>query len=91
MKSMQLLEVNMLKAFTLLWDLCAKGMQSKIKAQAYFVSEIKVNPIKLIKSIKNHALNYHEHQFEMSIILMQYIFYYVKSIRSLCRNTQNMF
>ena len=42
-------------------------MQSKIEASKDF-DKIKNNPIELLKSIKQHALNYQEHRYEMSII-----------------------
>jgi hypothetical protein len=44
-------------------------MQSKIESNTKFEAEIKGNPIKLLKILKQHALNYHEHHYEMSIIL----------------------
>jgi hypothetical protein len=69
MKRKQALEFNMSKAYSFLWSQCAKGMQSKIEALSDYNSKIKGNPIELLKTIKQHALNYQEHRYEMSIIL----------------------
>ena len=68
MKRKQALETNMSKAYAFLWDQCSKGMQNKVEARSDFVSDIKDNPIELLKAIKQHALNYQEHRYEMSII-----------------------
>ncbi len=43
-------------------------MQNKIEARSDY-NELKDDPIKLLKAIKQHALNYQEHRYEMSIIL----------------------
>ena len=43
-------------------------MQSKIESRSDYESKIKKNPIELLKAIKQHALNYQEHRYEMSII-----------------------
>jgi hypothetical protein len=69
MKRKQSLEVNMTKAYAFIWDQCAKAMQNKIEARTEFATKIKGNPIKLLQAIKQHALNYQEHRYEMSIIL----------------------
>jgi Reverse transcriptase (RNA-dependent DNA polymerase) len=69
MKRKQSLEVNMTKAYAFLWDQCAKAMQNKIEARTDYVTTVKSNPIELLKAIKQHALNYQEHRYEMSIIL----------------------
>jgi len=44
-------------------------MQAKIEARKDFESNIKNNPIELLKSIKLHSMNYQEHCYEMAIIL----------------------
>jgi hypothetical protein len=44
-------------------------MQNKIESRKDFEKTIKYNPIELLKAIKEHALNYQEHRYEMSIIL----------------------
>jgi hypothetical protein len=69
MKRKQCLETNTTKAYALLWEQCAKGMQNKIESRTDYDTNIKGNPIELLKAIKQHALNYHEHRYEMSIIL----------------------
>jgi hypothetical protein len=58
----------MTKAYALLWEGCAKAMKNKIEARSNFKG-IKNNPIKLLKAIKEHALNYQENRYSMSIIL----------------------
>jgi hypothetical protein len=70
MKRKQNLEANTTKAYAFLWEQkYAKAMQNKIESNSNFESTIKGNPIKLLKMIKQHALNYHEHRYEMAIIL----------------------
>lgn len=60
---------NCVKAYALIWERCAKGMQSRIEARTSFRSTILNNPIELLKAVKEHAQNYQEHRYEMSIIL----------------------
>jgi hypothetical protein len=43
-------------------------MKNKIEARVEFKMEIESNPIELLKAIKEHALNYQEHKYDMSII-----------------------
>jgi Reverse transcriptase (RNA-dependent DNA polymerase) len=69
MKRKQFYEANTTKAYALLWEQCSKGMQGKIEANENFSSKIKGKPIELLKIIKQNCLNYHEHRYEMSIIL----------------------
>ena len=68
-KRKQAMETNLTKAYAFLWDQCARSLQNKIEARADFLSDIKGNPIELLKAIKQHALNYQESRYEMSIIL----------------------
>jgi len=68
-KRKQAMDLNITKAYAFLWDQCAKPLQNKIESRADFLSDIKGNPIKLLKAIKQHTLNYQESQYEMSIIL----------------------
>ena len=44
-------------------------MQNKLLAWSDYEDEIYNNPIKLLKAMKEHALNYQETRYEMSIIL----------------------
>jgi hypothetical protein len=46
-----------------------KGMKNKIEARADFETKIENDPIALLKAIKEHALNYQENWYFMSIIL----------------------
>jgi hypothetical protein len=69
MKRKQCLETNSTKAYALLWEQCAKGMQGKIESRSEFEKLIKDNPIELKKAIKEHALNFQEHRYEMSVLL----------------------
>ena len=59
---------NLFKAYALIWERCAKAMQNKLLARSDYEDEIYNNPIKLLKAIKEHALNYQETRYEMSII-----------------------
>jgi hypothetical protein len=69
MKRKQFYEANATKAYALLWEQCSKGMQGKIEANENFESTIKSKPIELLKIIKQNCLNYHEHRYEMLIIM----------------------
>jgi hypothetical protein len=60
---------NVVKAYALLWEKCSKGMTNKIEARSDFRSQIENNPIKLLKAIREHSLNYQENRYGMSIIL----------------------
>ena len=51
MKRKQCLETNMTKAYALLWEQCAKGMQSKLKSRKDYDTVVKGNPIKLLSVI----------------------------------------
>jgi hypothetical protein len=59
---------NLFKAYALIWQRCAKAMQNKVMARANFETEIYNDPIRLLKAVKEHALNYQETRYEMSII-----------------------
>lgn len=67
-KRMQVYENNFTKAYALLWERCAKAMKNKIEARSDFET-IKNDPILLLKAIKEHALNYQENRYSMSIVL----------------------
>jgi hypothetical protein len=69
MKRKQIYINNTSKAYAFLWSQCAKSMQQKIEASKDYEGTIKNNPIELLKAIKQHALNYQEYRYEMSIIL----------------------
>jgi hypothetical protein len=55
----QTLDNNNPKAYAFLWEQCTKGMKNKIKSRTDYTT-IQQDPIKLLKGIKEHALNYQE-------------------------------
>lgn len=59
---------NKSRAYALLWERCSQGMQQQIQERDTFASTIKDDPVELLKAIKQHALNYKEHRYEMSIV-----------------------
>ncbi|MGL6008756.1 MAG: hypothetical protein ACRC1D_04795, partial [Culicoidibacterales bacterium] len=67
-KRVQTFQNNKVKAYALLWERCAKAMKNKIESRADYVN-IKNDPVTLLKAIKEHALNYQENRYTMSIIL----------------------
>ena len=68
MRRIRALDNNLIKSYALLWERCAKAMQNKIQARSDYQSIIFNNPIKLLEAIKQHALNFDEIQYAMSII-----------------------
>ena len=60
---------NRVKAYALVWERCVKAMQAGIEVRKDFESNIKNNPIEMLKSIKLHSMNYQEHCYEMAVIL----------------------
>ena len=69
-KRVQTYENNNNKACVLLWERCNKAMKNKIEARsAQITIKIKNNPLTLLIAIKEHALNYQENRYSMSIIL----------------------
>jgi hypothetical protein len=48
---------NLFKAYALIWERCNKAMQNKIMAISDFDSVIYNDPIKLLQTVKMHALN----------------------------------
>jgi hypothetical protein len=68
MRRRRLYDNNLFKAYALIWERCAKAMQNKIAARSTFKSTIYNNPIELLIAVKEHALNYQETRYEMSII-----------------------
>jgi len=59
---------NKVKAYALLWERYSKGMKNKLESRKDFDTFSK-NPSLLLQAIKEHALNYQENKYEMSIIL----------------------
>ena len=61
-------ENNKFKAYSLIWERCSAPMKSQLESRDNFLTAIEGNPIALLEAIKQHALNYKEHRYEMSII-----------------------
>ena len=68
MKRKRIYEDNLYKAYALIWERCAKAMQNKIEARNDYKRLIYNNPIELMKAIKQHARNYKDTRYKMSII-----------------------
>ena len=58
---------NKAKAYALQWERCVKGMKNKLESRKDFDTFNK-NALLLLQAIKEHALNYQENNYEMSII-----------------------
>eukprot|EP00978_Attheya_sp_CCMP212_P025156 scaffold80465_cov41-Attheya_sp.AAC.3 len=67
-KRIHMYEDNCTKSYVLMWERSAKALQNKFQSRSDFDS-IKNDPIKLLKAVKEHSLNYQENRYEMSIIL----------------------
>ncbi len=67
-KRVQTFENNETKAYAQTWERCANTMKNKIKPRSDY-DKIKNNLIEQLKAIKEHALNYQEKRYAMSIIL----------------------
>jgi hypothetical protein len=61
-------ERNMIKAYALLWERCTKSVQHKIEARRYFETDIKDDPIELLKAIEEHSINFEDTKYDMEII-----------------------
>ena len=68
MKRKRTYQDNEYKAYALIWQRCAKAMQNRLLQRKDYQSTIYNNPIQLLKAIKEHALNYQETRYEMSIV-----------------------
>ena len=69
MKRKRSFEENCYKSYAEIWARCNKAMKSKIESRKDYESEVYNKPVKLLEAIKEHALNYEENRYEMSIIL----------------------
>ena len=67
-KRIRIYDDNKCKAYALIWERCNPSMQARIEARNDFDNEIVYEPINLLKAIREHALNYQEHRYEMEII-----------------------
>lgn len=63
-----LYEENQVKAAALLWRQCAPTMRAKLQARSNF-DKIKSDPVRLLKAINEHALNFESTQYRMKTIL----------------------
>jgi hypothetical protein len=59
---------NLVKSHALIWEHCNTAMQNRLEQRTDYMTTIYNDPIKLLKAIKEHALNYQETRYEMSII-----------------------
>ena len=69
MKRRRIYSNNKIKAYTFIRDRCAKAMQAKIQSRSDFESKVYGDPLKLLDAIREHAMNFQETRYEMSIIL----------------------
>ena len=56
------------KAYAPIWEPCNKVMQNKIMTRSEFESSISDDPIELLRAIKEHALNFDETLYSMTVI-----------------------
>jgi hypothetical protein len=68
MKRKRVYSDNKIKAYAFIWDRCAKAMQAKIQARSDFESKVYNDPLELLNAIREHAMNFQETRYEMSII-----------------------
>ena len=54
---------NQYKAYVLIWEICATAMKEKIEVPKDFEDGIYNNPLELLKTIKQHALNHQESRY----------------------------
>ena len=67
-KRKRIYENNLVKAYSLIWERCSIGMQSRLEATKDFETRIYDDPIEFLKTIKEHALNFQEDKYPMEII-----------------------
>lgn len=68
-KRKRIFEENKFKAYALIWERCAKSMQSKISTRTDYQTDIFDNPIRLLNAIKEHSLHYQDKKYPISIIV----------------------
>jgi hypothetical protein len=59
-KRQAMYETNKRKAFALIYEQCHKTLQPKLKAREKYATEIKGDPIAMVKAIQEHSLSYQE-------------------------------
>jgi hypothetical protein len=62
-------ENNQVKPYAVIWERCTCGMKQKIESRVEFPQKIENNPIELLRAIKEYTQNFHEHCYNMSIVL----------------------
>jgi hypothetical protein len=62
-------ETNKRKAFALIYEQCNKALQAKLKASEKYETEIKGDPIAMLKAIEEHTLSYQEHRYDAKIVI----------------------
>jgi hypothetical protein len=81
----------MIKTYALLWERCTKSMQHKIEARRNFEMDIKDEPMKLLKPIEEHSINFEDMKYDMEIIhtvLKNLINLHMREDESMVDNTQ---
>ncbi|KAL7578529.1 hypothetical protein ACA910_011590 [Epithemia clementina (nom. ined.)] len=68
-KRKEILSNNTMKVYAFLWEQCSKSMQMKIESRKDFTTTVDKKPIKLLKAIREHALNYQNNKYKMTVIL----------------------
>lgn len=61
-------ELNRTKVYSLLWEQCSLSMQRKIENRKDFQDDILMDPIALMKAIKEHSLNFQDKRYDMTIV-----------------------
>jgi hypothetical protein len=59
---------NLVKSYALIWERCNTAMQSRLEQRTDYESTIYNGPVELLQAIKEHALDYQETRYKMSII-----------------------
>jgi len=59
---------NKIKVHAFLWEKCSKLMKGKIESRKDY-DEVKKNPIKLLKAIKEHCMSFQDQRYEYATIL----------------------
>ncbi len=60
---------NRVKTYTLIWDSCTRRMQNQILSVPNYETEIKGDPVSLMKAIKYLSLNAQDLKYLMAIML----------------------
>jgi len=68
MKRKSIYKDNKIKACAFIWDRCAKAMQAKVQSRSDFESQVYNNPLKLLNAIREHAMNFQDARYKMSVI-----------------------